>query len=225
MRLLLVEDNQSLADWLCRTLRKQRYTVDWIDNGADADFVLRSETFDLVILDLTLPKLDGHEVLQRLRARGNRTPVLVLTADNTTHSRVSELDHGADDYVAKPFEVEELEARIRVLLRRSSQVAQPLIDCGNLVYDSNAHEFTLAGLPLSLTPRERAVLEVLAMKMGSTVSKPALAHSLYSIDENLSVDAIEIYVHRLRKKLEGSDATIVTLRGLGYVLRRVHRGA
>ena len=225
MRLLLVEDNQSLADWLCRTLRKQRYTVDWIANGADADFLLRSETFDLVILDLTLPKLDGHEVLRRLRARGNRTPVLVLTADNTTQSRVSELDHGADDYVAKPFEVEELEARIRVLLRRSSQMAQPLIDCGNLVYDSNTHEFTLAGRALLLTPRERAVLEVLAMKLGSTVSKPALAHSLYSIDESLSVDAIEIYVHRLRKKLEGSDATIVTLRGLGYVLRRVHRGA
>ena len=225
MRLLLVEDNQSLADWLCRTLRKQRYTVDWIGNGADADFVLRSETFDLVILDLTLPKLDGHEVLRRLRARGNRTPVLVLTADNTTQSRVSELDHGADDYVAKPFEVEELEARIRVLLRRSSQMAQPLIDCGNLVYDSNTHEFTLAGRALLLTPRERAVLEVLAMKLGSTVSKPALAHSLYSIDESLSVDAIEIYVHRLRKKLEGSDATIVTLRGLGFVLRRVHRGA
>ena len=135
MRLLLVEDNRALADWLGRTLRKQHYTVDWVDNGADADFVLRSETFDLVLLDLTLPKMDGHEVLRRLRERGNRTPVLVLTADNTTHSRVSELDHGADDYVAKPFEVEELEARIRVLLRRSAQVAQPLIACGDLVYD------------------------------------------------------------------------------------------
>jgi two-component system, OmpR family, response regulator TctD len=224
MRLLLVEDNRTLADWLGRTLRKQHYTVDWVDNGADADFVLHSETYDLVILDLTLPKMDGQEVLRRLRARGNPTPVLVLTADNTTQSRVSELDHGADDYVAKPFEVEELEARIRVLLRRSSQVAQPLIDCGDLVYDSNSHQFTLAGQPLALTPRERAVLEVLAMKLGSTVSKPALAQSLFSFDESLSVDAIEIYVHRLRKKLEGSDATIVTLRGLGYVLRRVHRG-
>ena len=111
-----------------------------------------------------------------------------------------------------------------MLLRRSSQVAQPLIDCGDLVYDSNSHQFTLAGQTLSLTPRERAVLEVLALKMGSTVSKPALAQSLFSIDESMSVDAIEIYVHRLRKKLEGSDATIVTLRGLGYVLRRVHRG-
>jgi two-component system, OmpR family, response regulator TctD len=225
MRLLLVEDNQTLADWLCRTLRKQHYTLDWVNNGADADFALRSEIFDLVILDLTLPQMDGQEVLRRLRARGSRTPVLVLTANNTTQSRVSELDHGADDYVAKPFEVEELEARIRVLLRRSSQVARPLIDCGDLVYDSNSHQFTLAGRTMSLTPRERAVLEVLAMKMGSTVSKPALAQSLFSFEESISVDAIEIYVHRLRKKLEGSDATIVTLRGLGYVLRLVHRGA
>jgi len=225
MRILLVEDNKALADWLSRTLRKQPYTVDWLDNGEDADFVLRSETYDLVILDLALPRLDGHEVLRRLRARGNRTPVLVLTANNTTQSRVSELDHGADDYVAKPFEVEELEARIRVLLRRSSQVANPLIVCGDLRYDTNTHAFTLAGETLSLTPRERAVLEVLAMKLGSTVSKAALAQSLFSIDEGISVDAIEIYVHRLRKKLEGSDATIVTLRGLGYLLRPVHRGA
>lgn len=224
MRILLVEDNQELADWLGRTLRRQNYTVDWVGNGADADFLLRSERFDLVILDLTLPKMDGQEVLRRLRARHNSTPVLVLTANNTTQSRVSELDHGADDYVAKPFEVEELEARIRVLLRRSSQLAQPLVECGDLVYDSNSHEFTLRGQPLPLTPRERAVLELLALKLGTTVSKSALAQSLYSLDETLSVDAIEIYVHRLRKKLEGSDAAIVTLRGLGYVLRRVHRG-
>lgn len=224
MRILLVEDNQELAEWLGRTLRRQHYTVDWVGNGADADFLLRSERFDLVILDLTLPKMDGQEVLRRLRGRHNSTPVLVLTANNTTQSRVSELDHGADDYVAKPFEVEELEARIRVLLRRSSQVAQPLVECGDLVYDSNSHEFTLRGQPLALTPRERAVLELLALKLGTTVSKNALAQSLFSLDETLSVDAIEIYVHRLRKKLEGSDAAIVTLRGLGYVLRRVQRG-
>jgi two-component system response regulator TctD len=166
----------------------------------------------------------GQEVLRRLRARQNRTPVLVLTADNSTSSRVSELDHGADDYMAKPFEVEELEARIRVLLRRSSQVAHPVLSCGDLHYDSNTHEFTAAGQPLSLTPRERAVLEVLIMKMGSTVSKSALAQSLFSIDSSASPDAIEIYVHRLRKKLEGSDAIIATLRGLGYLLRQGHRG-
>jgi len=224
MRILLVEDNKPLADWLCRTLRNGPYSVDWLDNGADADFVLRSETYELIILDLALPKLEGQEVLRRLRGRNNRTPVLVLTANNTIRSRVSELDQGADDYVAKPFEVEELEARIRVLIRRSAQIANPLIACGDLSYNCNTHEFTLGGHPLSLTPRERAVLGMLAMKVGTTVSKSALGQSLSSIDDGVSAEAIEIYVHRLRKKLEGSDATIVTLRGLGYLLRQVHRG-
>ena len=224
MRILLVEDHVELSHWVSKALRDAKLTVECAANGADADALLHTQDYALVILDLTLPKMDGQEVLMRMRARGNRTPVLVLTADNTTHSRVSELDHGADDYVGKPFEVEELEARIRVLLRRTAHVAQPLIECGDLVYDSNSHQFTLGSEPLSLTPRERAVLEVLAMKMGSTVSKAALAQSLFSLDEGISFDAIEIYVHRLRKKLAGSDATIVTLRGLGYVLRRVHRG-
>jgi two-component system response regulator TctD len=224
MRILLVEDNRTLADWLRRTLRKEQYTVDWIDNGVDADFVLRSETYDLVILDLALPRLDGQEVLRRLRRRQNRTPVLVLTADNTLRSRVTELDHGADDYMAKPFEVEELEARIRVLLRRSSQVANPVIDFGELQYNTNTRAFLLRSEPLSLTPRERAALEVLTMKLGTTVSKQAIAQSLFSIEEEVSADAVEIYMYRLRKKLLGSDVTIVNLRGLGYVLRQVHRG-
>jgi two-component system response regulator TctD len=221
MRILLVEDNKVLADWLRRTLRKEQYTVDWIDNGADADFVLRSETYSLVILDLALPKLDGKEVLKRLRARNDNTPVLILTANNTIQSRVSELDHGADDYMAKPFEVEELEARIRVLLRRSSRLANPLLVCGDLQYDTNTREFKLAQTSLSLTPRERAVLEVLMTRAGTTVSKQALAQSLFSMDEEVSADAIEIYVHRLRRKLEKSVAKIVTLRGLGYLLREV----
>ena len=224
MRLLLVEDNKVLADWLSRTLRKQLYAVDWVENGADADFVLRTETYDLVLLDLSLPKLGGHEVLRRLRERGNATPVLVLTADNSTRTRVTELDHGADDYVAKPFEVEELEARIRVLLRRSAHVANPQITCGDLVYLGGSREFTLAGKPLTLTPRERTVLEVLILKAGATVSKSLLGQSLPSVEDGVSADAIEIYVHRLRKKLEGSGATIVTLRGLGYLLRQVHDG-
>lgn len=221
MRILLVEDNKILADWLRRTLRKDQYTVDWIDNGADADFVLRSESYSLVILDLALPKLDGKEVLRRLRARNDSTPVMILTANNTIQSRVSELDHGADDYMAKPFEVAELEARIRVLLRRSSKVANPLIVCGDLQYDTNTKEFKLAQNSLALTPREHAVLEVLITKAGTTVSKQALAQSLFSIDEEVSAEAIEIYVHRLRKKLENSVAKIVTLRGLGYLLREM----
>jgi two-component system response regulator TctD len=224
MRLLLVEDNHALAEWLAKTLHKQQYAVECVDNGVDADFQLRTQDYDLVILDLALPRLGGHEVLRRLRERGSTTPVLVLTADGTIRTRVDELNHGADDYVAKPFDVEELEARIRVLLRRSAQVSNPQIVCGDLAYHTATREFTLAGQALVLSPRERTVLEVLVMKVGTTVSKTALGQSLPSSDEGVSSDAIEIYVHRLRKKLEGSNATIVTLRGLGYLLRQVHSG-
>nr|WP_319565352.1 response regulator [uncultured Rhodoferax sp.] len=221
MRILLVEDNQTLADWLSRTLRKEHYTVDWINNGADADFALRSEHYNLLILDLAIPKLDGKTLLKRLRARHDNTPVMILTADNSMQSRVSELDHGADDYMVKPFDVQELEARIRVLLRRAANVVNPLITCGDLCFNTNTKEFMLAGEPLPLTPRERAVLELLILKMGNTVPKQILAQSLFSMDNDVSPDAIEIYVHRLRKKLEKSIATIVTLRGFGYLLREV----
>jgi two-component system response regulator TctD len=144
---------------------------------------------------------------------------LVLTANNTIQSRVHELDGGADDYMAKPFEIEELEARIRVLLRRSSGQVSANISCGNLNYNTNTGEFDVAGVPLTLTPRERAVLDVLMRQAGITVTKSALAQSIFSLSEDLSTDAMEIYVHRLRKKLEHSSAKIMTLRGLGYLLR------
>jgi two-component system response regulator TctD len=221
MRILVVEDNAELAQWLVRTLRKEQYTVDCIDNGADADFALRSEKYDLVILDLALPKMDGTEVLRRLRSRQDQTPVLILTANNTMQSRVAELDQGADDYMAKPFDIEELEARIRVLMRRSAGQASQWIVCGDLSYNSNSREFEAAGRNLPLTPRERAVLEVLIRKAGTAVSKQALSQSLFSMDEDVSSDAIEIYVHRLRKKLEPSNEKIVTLRGLGYLLQTI----
>lgn len=218
MRILVVEDNTTLAEWLLRTLRKEQYAVDWINNGTDADFALLSEKYNLVILDLALPKMDGKEVLRRLRARKNETPVLVLTANNTLQSRVNELDRGADDYMAKPFEIEELEARIRMLIRRSSGLSNPVITCGNLSYNCNSREFLVANKELALTPRERAVLEILIRNAGVTVTKQTLAQSLFSMDQEASTDAIEIYVHRARKKLEHSTATIVTLRGLGYLL-------
>lgn len=219
MRILVVEDNIELSEWLVRTLRKDGYSVDCIANGTDADFALKTDTFDLIVLDLDLPGLSGNEVLKRLRARACLTPVLVLTADNALQSRVNGLDQGADDYLAKPFDIQELEARIRVLVRRSAGHASATLICGDLAYDSNSREFVLGGESLLLTPRERAVLEVLLRKAGATVSKHALAQSLFALDENFSVDAIEIYVHRLRKKLEQSSAKIMTLRGLGYLLR------
>ena len=224
MRILLVEDNRTLAEWLARTLRKDKYVVECVHNGNDADHLLRTQTYDLIILDLSLPKMDGREVLKRLRGRNNNVPVLILTATNTIEGRVVGLDHGADDYVAKPFDIAELEARIRALMRRTGQSKNPVLRCGSLHYDSNSRIFSLGDHALSLTPREHAVLEALTMKMGKTVSKQSLADSLFTIDDNVSPDVIESSVHRLRKKLEPGDVAIVTLRGLGYLLKQRHDG-
>jgi two-component system response regulator TctD len=224
MRILVIEDNKDLAQWLSRNLRQEHYCVDCIDNGLDADFVLKSERYNLVILDLSLPKLDGTSVLRRLRERNDQTPVMVLTANSTLQSRVNQLDQGADDYMGKPFEIEELEARIRVLLRRSNGNSNPHLMCGDLQFNTNTREFQIAEESLKLTPRERSVLEILIQKSGTTVTKKLLAQSLFSLDDTASTDAIEIYVYRLRKKLEKSSAKILTLRGLGYLLRPAERG-
>ena len=219
MRILLVEDNRTLSEWLSRTLQKDRYAVECAFDGDDAHFRLRTESYDLVILDLALPGMPGEEVLRRLRARDNNVPVLILSARDTLEGRVAGLDSGADDYMAKPFEVAELEARIRVLLRRHANHKNPLLHCGSLSYDSNTRHFTLGGQPLALTPREHALLETLLMKLGKTVSKQALSDALFTQDDSASPEAIEIYVHRVRKKLLGSDVAIITLRGLGYLLK------
>ena len=219
MRILLVEDNRALSDWLSRTLQRDRYTVECAYDGEDANLRLRTESYDLVILDLGLPQMSGEDVLRRLRARDDNVPVLILTARDTVQERVGGLDIGADDYVAKPFDVAELEARIRVLLRRSANHKNPILRCGSLSLDSNTRIFAIGETPLSLTPREHALLEALISKMGKTVSKQALADSLFTLNDNVSPDAIEIYVHRVRRKLEGCDAGIITLRGLGYMLK------
>jgi two-component system response regulator TctD len=219
MRILLVEDNRTLSDWLSRTLQRDRYTVECAYDGDDANHRLRTESYDLVILDLGLPQMSGEDVLRRLRARDDNVPVLILTARDTVQERVGGLDIGADDYVAKPFDVAELEARIRVLLRRSANHKNPIHRCGALSLDSNTRIFAIGDAPLSLTPREHALLEALISKMGKTVSKQALADSLFTLNDNVSPDAIEIYVHRVRKKLESCDASIITLRGLGYMLK------
>ncbi len=219
MKILLVEDNRTLSEWLARTLREDHYTVECVYDGNDADHLLQTDSYDLVILDLALPGLDGRDVLKRLRKRHDAVPVLILTAFGGTRDRVEGLDIGADDYMAKPFEVHELEARMRAMLRRFNQQKNPILTCGSLAYDSNARAFTLGGKSLALTPRERAVLEVLMMKSGKTVSKKGLADSLYSFNEDVNPEAIEIYIYRIRKKLEAGDAVIVTLRGLGYLLK------
>lgn len=219
MRILIVEDNAELADWLSRLLRKAGYTVDHIADGEDADQILRGDSYQLAIVDLGLPGIGGLEVIRRLRARGETTPVLILTANDTVSDRVRGLDAGADDYLAKPFDVAELEARVRAQLRRTGPIRNPMIAIGPLAFDTNARQFQLHGDALQLTPREHSVLEILVRRAGHVIGKAALVESVFGLDDEVAPNAIEIYVHRVRKKLEGSHVTISTLRGIGYVLR------
>ena len=224
MRILLVEDNPHLQRTLTLALA-QGHVVDAVPDGAQADAVLRTERYDVIVLDLGLPKMDGLEVLRRLRTRGDRTAVLVLTASGDTDDRVRGLDSGADDYLAKPFELTELEARLRALHRRSLGHAAPVLQVGRLVYDSVARSFRVDGERLALPPREHQVLEQLITRAGQPLRKRQLADAVSTLDESLNEDALEIYVHRLRRKLSGSGAVIHTLRGLGYVLEPADEAA
>lgn len=218
MRLLLIEDDRPLAEGLAGTLRLSGYSVDWLESGTAGDEALRCERFDGVILDLNLPGCDGFEVLRRLRGRGDLTPVLILSARDETGERVRGLDLGADDYLTKPFEPSELEARLRAMIRRSCGSASNLIRVGALSLDSAARRASLAGEALELTPREYAVLEVLVLHRGQVVAKAQIASSLCAWDEELSANALDILIHRLRRKLEGSGVELRTLRGFGYLL-------
>jgi two-component system response regulator TctD len=193
--------------------------VEHLDRGDQADLALAANRYDLVILDLSLPGLDGLEVLQRLRGRGDTTPVLVLTARGSKDERVLGLNLGADDYLPKPFELDELDARIKALLRRAGGQT-PQMKIGRLTLDTRTREITLDGkpLPLPLTPRELAVLEALSARLGRPVARETVFDRVFAFDSEARIESIEIYVHRLRKKLEGSGATITTLRGLGYAL-------
>lgn len=222
MRLLLAEDNTDLADWIARLLRQSRYDVDIVHRGDEADEALRQGDFALAILDLSMPGLDGFEVLKRLRGRGSDMPVIILTANDAISARVRGLDIGADDYLVKPFDGGELEARIRVQLRRKRKLEEPVIKMSTLQFNTVTREFILAGAALALTPREHAILETLIRRAGRNVSKQDLATSVFGLDDEANPNAIEIHVHRLRKKLEGHDVTVSTLRGLGYILRQGH---
>ena len=218
MRVLLAEDNPQLATWLSKALRQKQFAVDCLADGAAADHSLSVEDYDAVILDLSLPRLDGLEVLRRLRRRGSRIPVLVLTARASLDERVEGLNLGADDYLPKPFELAELEARLSALIRRSQGGGSSSISLGSLEYESTGRMFRLAGKALVLRPREHAVLEVLLLRAGKAVSKDALFEKVFDLDATSNADCVEIYVHRLRKRLDGSGVAIVTLRGLGYTL-------
>jgi len=220
MRILIVEDDPTLADGLTRSLHHAGYAVDCAHDGEQADYVLAAQNYDLVILDLGLPKLDGFEVIRRVRRRGATVPILVLTAHDALADRVKGLDLGADDYLTKPFELPELEARVRALIRRGQSGGSALLTHGPLALDTSGRRATLDNVPLELSAREFGVLEVLMLRSGRVVNKEQLAEQLYGWEDEVGSNAIEVYVHRLRKKLEPAGVAIRTIRGLGYVLEK-----
>jgi two-component system, OmpR family, response regulator len=218
MRLLLVEDDAMIGEAVLDVLRAEHYAVDWVRDGEMADAALQSESYDLVLLDLGLPKRDGLDVLRSLRGRRQTMPVLVATARDAVGDRVAGLDAGADDYVVKPFDTDELLARIRALIRRSAGHAEPVFSHKGVALNPATREASVNGEPVSLSAREWAVLEPMLLRPGAVFSRTQLEEKLYGWKEDISSNAVEVYIHGLRKKL-GADL-IQTVRGLGYVVPR-----
>ncbi len=220
MRILIVEDDEILGEAISQRATKQGHGVDLATTGTAANDILRRQAYDLVILDLNLPGLNGDRVLENLRKRQTNTPVLILTARDQIEDRIQLLDLGADDYLTKPFDFGELEARCRALLRRHQGQAQDTVNYGNLVLDRRACTVTIDAKPVEMKQREFRLLEIFLSHTGRVLSKEELLDHLYSFDESPSPNAIETYVARLRKKLQHSAVEIRTLRGLGYLLDR-----
>ena len=216
MRLLLVEDDAMIGETVLNILRTEHYAVDWVRDGAMADQALRTAEYDLVLLDLGLPKRDGLEVLRALRSRRSSVPVLVATARDSVSDRIAGLDAGADDYVVKPYDTDELLARIRALLRRSAGRGEPAFEHKGVSLNPATREATLNGQPVQLSAREWAVLEPLMARPGVLLSRVQLEEKLFSWKDDVSSNAVEVYIHGVRKKL-GNDI-IQTVRGLGYVV-------
>ncbi len=220
MRILVTEDDAALAEALQFSLTQAGYAVDWVTNGAAADEALKDDVFGLVILDLGLPKLDGFEVLRRLRRRNAPLPVLILSGREKPEEKVQALDLGADDYLVKPFSLSELQARVRALLRRGQGGAALVISYGGLSLDTIGRTVSVNGTTLPLSVHEVGVLEILLYRFGRVVSKEQLVEQLYSYDSDVGYNAIEVYVHRLRKKIEGSGLNVRTVYGRGYLLEQ-----
>ncbi len=218
MRILLVEDNPDLASAITRRLRRSGHAVDWQHDGVTAASVLRYQRFDLVILGIVLPRLDGMRLLQGMRRRGDVTPVLMLSPHDDVEDRVRALDVGADDCLGKPFDFREFEARCRVLLRRHRRPASERMRIGGFVFDNAARRVSLHGATLDLPNREYRLLEILIGRMGQVVGKDEIGNGLFGFDDEAGPNAIELYVARLRRKLAGSPLRITTVRGSGYLL-------
>ncbi len=216
MRILLVEDDELLGDGLRAGLVQYGYTTDWLKDGLSADQALKTESFDIVVLDLGLPKMPGITVLQNLRSRGQTMPVLILTARESIDDRVKGLDSGADDYLTKPFDLDELCARLRALQRRFSSRADPLLVNDNITLDPAAHTVTLNGEPVGVSRREFALLQKLLENAGRVLSREHLTQSLYGWGEDVDSNALEVHIHNLRKKF--GQPFIHTIRGIGYMI-------
>ena len=218
MRLLLVEDDSMIGEAVLDALRAEHYAVDWVRDGASADTAVRTQAYDCVLLDLGLPKRDGIEVLRELRTRKDRTPVLIVTARDAVEQRVAGLDAGADDYLLKPYDLDELLARVRALLRRSAGRAEPVYEHQGVCIAPATREVTVDGEPVVLSAREWAVLEPLIARPGMVLSRAQLEEKLYGWKDEVSSNAVEVYIHGLRRKL-GTDL-IRNVRGVGYMVPR-----
>ncbi len=218
MRILLVEDDTVLSTALKRALTQAAHAVDNVGNGEDALEALRHDVYDLVVLDIGLPRLDGFEALRALRARNSRVPVLILTARDALEDRVKGLDLGADDYLTKPFDLPEFEARVRALVRRGHYSASANLRHGRIRLDTAGRRLYCDDEPIELSARELALIEVLMLREGRVVTKEQMVDHLYGWQEEVGTNAIEVYVHRLRRKLEPAGVRIRTVRGMGYLL-------
>jgi two-component system response regulator QseB len=219
MRLLLVEDDAMIGEAVCQGLRQDGFTIDWVKDGRAAELALRDRVHDLVLLDLGLPGKQGLDVLKALRQRGDSVPVMILTARDAVSDRVGGLNAGADDYLVKPFDLEELTARIHALLRRRAGRAEPLVRHGALQLNPITHEATLNQQPLSLSAREFALLQALLDRPGAVLSVAQLEEKIYGWDDEVGSNTIEVYIHSLRKKL-GPDF-IKNVRGVGYMIPKL----